>query len=253
MENWCYHKPTLMGLAKHVETGDPLPEALFAKLLAAKNYRAASAMLRQLHFATVDLELHSSYVSGGTESVFDVDRRVASRTSILQPILEDRFLCGFSHIFAGGYSAGKWDCYYFFPETPPYFGPRLLLVQVGGGTERRRVRRLRGGGAGRRGRRRRDGAPLRGHRARVRRRPRARRRVRRLPGAAAVHGRAAAPLGAGVEGGGEREGSFREGASAESNHVFEFNQTRASISTCQVLCTGKESNVVIKKPGLVIH
>ena len=112
MENFCYHKPTLLGMTKHVDTGAQLPDDLFDKLVAAKNYRAGTAMLRQLHFACVDLELHARFVPGQGESVFDVDRRVAKKTTILAPLPEDRFLCGFSHIFAGGYSAGyfsyKW-------------------------------------------------------------------------------------------------------------------------------------------------
>ncbi len=113
MENWCYHKPTLMGLSRHVDTGAPLPDALFDKLVAAKNFRAGSGMLRQLHFATVDLELHSSYVPGSSaDGIFGVDRAAAARTAVMPPLPEDRFLCGFSHIFAGGYAAGyfsyKW-------------------------------------------------------------------------------------------------------------------------------------------------
>ena len=106
MENWCYHKTTLLALARHVDTGEPLPEELYQKLCAARTFRAASAMLRQIHFATVDLELHTSFQPGGAESIFDVDRRVAAKTTVLPPLPEDRFLCGFSHIFAGGYSAG---------------------------------------------------------------------------------------------------------------------------------------------------
>jgi len=109
MENWAYHKPTLLGLTAHVETGEPLPDALFDKLVRAKNFRSASAMLRQLHFASVDLELHARHAPGGGESVFDVDRRVARKTCVMQPLPEDRFLCGFSHIFAGGYSAGYYS------------------------------------------------------------------------------------------------------------------------------------------------
>ena len=83
MENFCLDKPTLMGMARHVETGAPLPDELFDKLKAAKTFRAASAMLRQLHFATVDLELHARYPAAahGDASIFDVDRRVAKRTT----------------------------------------------------------------------------------------------------------------------------------------------------------------------------
>ena len=68
-----------------------------------------SARRAQLHFATVDLELHSAYQPGGSETIFDVDRRVAARTTVMPPLPEDRFLCGFSHIFAGGYSAGYYS------------------------------------------------------------------------------------------------------------------------------------------------
>jgi len=109
MENWCYERKTLYGFAKHYETGEALPEELYQRLLAAKTYRAGSMTLRQLHFACTDLELHSSYVPGGEESVFDRERKVAERTTVMAPLPEDRFLCGFSHIFAGGYAAGYYS------------------------------------------------------------------------------------------------------------------------------------------------
>jgi len=109
MENWCYHKPTLQSIAKHFETGEVLPDALFEKLVAARTFRAGSMMLRQCHFALTDLKLHTSYTPGGEQTVFDIERKVAEKTCILQPLPEDRFLCGFSHIFAGGYSAGYYS------------------------------------------------------------------------------------------------------------------------------------------------
>ncbi|RMZ53333.1 hypothetical protein APUTEX25_004821 [Auxenochlorella protothecoides] len=91
MENWCYDRQTLDGFARHYETGEKLPEDLYQRLLAARTYRSGSMTLRQVHFALLDLDLHTNFVPR------------AGR---------DRFLCGFSHIFAGGYSAGyfsyKW-------------------------------------------------------------------------------------------------------------------------------------------------
>ena len=66
-------------------------------------------MLRQIHFASLDLELHSRYVPGGADSVFDCDQRIALKTCPMVPLPEDRFLCAFSHIFAGGYSAGYYS------------------------------------------------------------------------------------------------------------------------------------------------
>ncbi|KAL9999036.1 putative oligopeptidase A [Helianthus debilis subsp. tardiflorus] len=109
MENWCYHRDTLMSIAKHYETGETLPEEIYQKLLAARTFRAGSLSLRQLKFATVDLELHSKYIPGGSESIYDVDRRVSEKTQVIPPLPEDRFLCSFSHIFAGGYAAGYYS------------------------------------------------------------------------------------------------------------------------------------------------
>lgn len=55
----------------------------------------------QIRFASLDLELHTKYVPGGSESIYDVDQRVSQKTQVIPPLPEDRFLCGFSHIFAG--------------------------------------------------------------------------------------------------------------------------------------------------------
>ncbi|RDY02506.1 Organellar oligopeptidase A, chloroplastic/mitochondrial, partial [Mucuna pruriens] len=109
MENWCYHRETLMGIAKHFETGESLPEEVYLKLVAARTFRAGSLSLRQLKFASVDLELHTKYVPGGPETIYDVDRRVSVKTQVIPPLPEDRFLCSFSHIFAGGYAAGYYS------------------------------------------------------------------------------------------------------------------------------------------------
>ena len=109
MENWCYDRPTLFGMAKHYQTGETLPEEYYQKLLAAKNYMSGSAMLRQLHFGLLDMELHSNYQPGGAETPNQVRDRLAKTTSVLQPIPEDNFLCAFGHIFAGGYAAGYYS------------------------------------------------------------------------------------------------------------------------------------------------
>jgi oligopeptidase A len=109
MENWCYDRPTLMGMAKHYETGEPLPEHYYQKLLAARTYMSGTTMLRQLHFGFVDLELHHRYRPGGGETPLQVRDRIAESTTILPPIPEDNFLCAFGHIFAGGYAAGYYS------------------------------------------------------------------------------------------------------------------------------------------------
>jgi oligopeptidase A len=108
MENWCYHRETLLGLSGHVETGAPLPVEMFEKVRAARTFRAGSAMLRQLYFALSDLEIHHR-LRPGVDSILEAQRKVASRTTLIPPIPEDRFLNSFTHIFAGGYAAGYYS------------------------------------------------------------------------------------------------------------------------------------------------
>lgn len=109
MENWCYHRPTLLSLGKHYETGEPLPEHYYQKLLAARTYMSGSVMLRQIHFSWVDLELHHRYQPNGNETPEQVRRRIAEKTTVLPPLPEDSFLCAFGHIFSGGYAAGYYS------------------------------------------------------------------------------------------------------------------------------------------------
>ncbi len=109
MENWCYHRPTLLSLGKHYETGAPLPEHYYQKLLAARTFMSGSGMLRQIHFSWLDLELHGRYQPGGTETIADVRNRLAKLTMVMPPLPEDNFLCSFGHIFAGGYAAGYYS------------------------------------------------------------------------------------------------------------------------------------------------
>ena len=107
MENWCYHKPTLLGLTGHVDDDRPLPDELFEKIKQAKNFRSANQMLRQLHFSMIDLKLHSDYDFKTDPAALNIE---LSKEILTQPLLpEDRFLCSFSHIFAGGYAAGYYS------------------------------------------------------------------------------------------------------------------------------------------------
>ena len=92
MENWCYHRPTLLSLTSHYLTGEPLPEELFEKIRAAKNFRAGSMMLRQLLFGMTDITLHSDFDPAGTETPHEVHRRLSRQTSVLPLLSEDRSL-----------------------------------------------------------------------------------------------------------------------------------------------------------------
>ncbi|KAH6774728.1 Zincin-like metalloproteases family protein [Perilla frutescens var. frutescens] len=109
MENWCYQRETILSIAKHYETGETLPEDTCLRILSARTFRAGSLLLRQLRYAGVDLELHSSYVPGGPESIYDVDQEVGKRTHPIPLLQEDRFLCSFTHIFADKYAAGYYS------------------------------------------------------------------------------------------------------------------------------------------------
>lgn len=109
MENWCYHRPTLLGMTAHYETGEPLPEDLFEKIVAARTFRSGSMMLRQLRFGLTDLRLHTDYDPAGPESPFDVMRQVNELTGVMPMHSDDRSLCSFQHIFSGGYAAGYYS------------------------------------------------------------------------------------------------------------------------------------------------
>ena len=109
MENWCYQKNVVKSLTKHIHTGASLPDDLFEKISKAKTFNAANFMVRQLHFAMTDIELHHRFKPESGEKVEGLNRRISSKVAAMQPIEEDRFLCAFEHIFSGGYSAGYYS------------------------------------------------------------------------------------------------------------------------------------------------
>ncbi|MCH2565645.1 MAG: M3 family metallopeptidase [Prochlorococcus sp. ALOHA_A2.0_51] len=109
MENWCLDRTTLMGMARHWRTGDPLPEEEFAKLRSSRTFNAGLATLRQVHFALTDLRLHSCWTPDLGVTPDQLRRQIAQTTTVMLPIAEDQFLCSFGHIFAGGYSAGYYS------------------------------------------------------------------------------------------------------------------------------------------------
>jgi oligopeptidase A len=109
MENWCYDRATLLGMARHWQSGEPLPEQEFTKLHAARTFMGGAATLRQVHFALVDLKLHSQWHPGCGQTPEQLRRSIAATTTVLAPIDEDAFLCSFGHIFAGGYAAGYYS------------------------------------------------------------------------------------------------------------------------------------------------
>ena len=109
MENWCLDRSTLMGMARHWQTDEPLPEADYRKLCSSRTFMQGNGTLRQVHFALTDLRLHSQWTADLGLSPDAFRRQIADSTTVLAPVAEDHFLCAFGHIFAGGYAAGYYS------------------------------------------------------------------------------------------------------------------------------------------------
>ncbi len=109
MENWCFHKNTLLNIAKHYKTGEKLSDENFEKLVKNRTFNCGMATLRQLHFAITDIRLHSNLYNNKDKSSNEIRNEISKNTTVIEPIEEDKFLCCFSHIFAGGYSAGYYS------------------------------------------------------------------------------------------------------------------------------------------------
>lgn len=108
-ENFCWQKESLLPLTKHKETGETLPDELFEKLLRAKNFQSAMAMLRQLEFATFDFSIHQQYNPSSPEDVLTTLKKIREKISVIPTTDYNRFPNSFSHIFAGGYAAGYYS------------------------------------------------------------------------------------------------------------------------------------------------
>ena len=109
MENWCWEKESLAFIATHYQTGAALPEDLFNKLMAAKNFQSAMMMIRQLEFSIFDFKLHLQFGRAGFPGIQQLLDEVRSQVSVLKPPAFNRFQHGFTHIFAGGYGAGYYS------------------------------------------------------------------------------------------------------------------------------------------------
>ena len=109
MENWCYEEKTLNSIARHWQSGEPLPNQERQKLFKARNFMAGAATLRQVHLALTDLHLHAHWRADSGVSPEQMRRLIALDTTLLAPLEEDAMLCSFGHIFAGGYSAGYYS------------------------------------------------------------------------------------------------------------------------------------------------
>jgi oligopeptidase A len=109
MENFCWEWDVLSGMTAHVDTGEPLPRALFDKMIAAKNFQSGLQTLRQVEFSLFDLRLHHDFVPGGEQTMLQLLQEVRDEIAVVRPPEWNRFPQSFSHIFAGGYAAGYYS------------------------------------------------------------------------------------------------------------------------------------------------
>ncbi|GLQ45209.1 oligopeptidase A [Dyella lipolytica] len=109
MENFGWNREALDLFAKHWETGEPLPEALFDRMLAARHFHAGLFLVRQLEFALFDFLLHLEYDPAKGARTLEVLEEARREVAVLHPPAWQRFPHAFSHIFAGGYAAGYYS------------------------------------------------------------------------------------------------------------------------------------------------
>lgn len=109
MENWTWEREALDLFARHWETGEPMPEALFARMHAARTFMSAHFQMRQLSFGTVDLELHVGWDPASGEDPVARAQAVLGRFHPRPEMAADHFITGFTHIFSGGYAAGYYS------------------------------------------------------------------------------------------------------------------------------------------------
>jgi oligopeptidase A len=138
MENFCWEWDVLKHMTSHVDTGAPLPRALFDKMLAAKNFQSGLQTLRQIEFSLFDMLLHKN----GGEALHML-QQVRDEVAVLQPPAYSRTPHTFSHIFSGGYAAGyysyKWaellsaDAYAAFEEVTVQEAPASPSANIAAG------------------------------------------------------------------------------------------------------------------------
>jgi peptidyl-dipeptidase Dcp len=127
MENWVFEKETLDIFARHYETGESIPTDLIQRIKDSANYMQGYQTVRQISFGRLDMAWHAQDPRA-VDDIAAFERQVGEETRLFPESKEDTSMsCGFSHIFAGGYSAGyysyKWaevldaDAYEYFQEN----------------------------------------------------------------------------------------------------------------------------------------
>jgi len=109
MENWAWEREALDLISGHYETGEVLPQDLFDKMIAARNFQSAMVMVRQLEFSLFDFRLHLEFDPTQDKQVEKILAEVRDQVAVVKPPVFNRFANSFSHIFAGGYAAGYYS------------------------------------------------------------------------------------------------------------------------------------------------
>ena len=148
LENFAWEHDVVKAISRHADTGESLPDELFSKMIAAKNFEAGAFCVRQVEFALFDMLLHSEF-NPKTDSVPALLDQVRKEVAVVFPPKWNRFPQSFGHIFAGGYAAGyysyKWaevlsaDCFSAFEEEGvlnPKTGRRFLTEILERGSSR---------------------------------------------------------------------------------------------------------------------
>jgi len=109
LENWCWQPEALAFISGHYQTGEPLPQDMLNKMLAAKNFQSAMQMLRQLEFSLFDFTMHAEYNPERGDQIQQVLDQVRADYAVVKAADFNRFQHSFGHIFGGGYAAGYYS------------------------------------------------------------------------------------------------------------------------------------------------
>ena len=109
MENFCWEREALQLFARHYRTDAVLPDDLYQRMLAAKNFQSALQMLRQIEFALFDIRMHQRAELSTAAEIQAILDQVRAEISVVKTPEINRFQNGFAHIFAGGYAAGYYS------------------------------------------------------------------------------------------------------------------------------------------------
>ena len=108
MENFAVEKEFLRTFAFHYQTGEPMPDELIEKVIASRNYGAATACLRQVSFGLLDMAYYT-HNDEFTEDIIPFEKKAWAPAIIDEQRMDTCMTVQFSHIMAGGYAAGYYS------------------------------------------------------------------------------------------------------------------------------------------------